>query len=127
MPKRREPLGEGSSDHHRMLDRIEVRRSPIHGRGIFARKRLRRGQRIGRFEGVETGRDGEHVLWLIDDDGNEWGVEGRNELRFLNHGVPPNAEFRDLELFVLRNVQPGAELLIDYGEEWHGEEWHGEE
>lgn len=101
-----------------LLDHVEVRRSPIHGRGIFARKRLRKGQYIGRFEGEPTRRNGEHVLWLIDEHGREWGIEGRNELRFLNHGQPPNAEFRDDELFALCNLQPGAELLIDYGEDW---------
>lgn len=53
-----------------MLDRIEVRESPIHGKGVFARKRLREGQWIGRFEGDETTENGTYVLWLIDDDGS---------------------------------------------------------
>jgi hypothetical protein len=105
-------------DRAKLLDRIEVRRSEIHGRGIFARKRLRENQRIGRFEGARTTRNGMHVLWLIGEDGTEIGIRGRNELRFLNHGDPPNAEFRDDELYALRNIQPGTELLIDYGEEW---------
>ena len=101
-----------------MLERIEVRESPIHGKGVFARKRLREGQWIGRFEGDQTTENGTYVLWLIDEDGSEVGIRGRNALRFLNHGDPPNAEFEDADLFVLRNVQPGAELLIDYGEAW---------
>lgn len=101
-----------------MLERIEVRRSRIHGRGIFARKRLRKGQEIGRFEGDSTTTDGTYVLWLIDEDGSESGIRGRNALRFLNHGESPNAEFRGDELYALRNVQPGTEVLIDYGEAW---------
>jgi len=101
-----------------MLERIEVRRSRIHGRGIFAVKRLREGQRIGCFEGDSTTTDGMYVLWLIDENGSESGIRGRNALRFLNHGEPPNAEFQGEELFTLRNVQPGAEVLIDYGEAW---------
>jgi SET domain-containing protein len=105
----------------KLLERIEVRPSEIHGRGIFARKRLRKDQRIGRFEGEITTRNGTHVLWLIDEDGTEIGIRGRNELRFLNHGDPPNAEFRDDELHALRNIQPGTELLIDYGQEWSDE------
>ena len=102
----------------RMLQRIEVRRSRIHGRGIFARKRLRKDQGIGRFEGDSTIVDGTYVLWLTDEDGSETGIRGRNALRFLNHGESPNAEFRDDELYALRNVQPGAEILIDYGDAW---------
>lgn len=101
-----------------MLERVEVRESAVHGKGVFARRRLRRGQRIGRFEGEETTENGTYVLWLIDEDGGEVGIRGRNALRFLNHGDPANAEFRDAELFAIRNVQPGAELLIDYGEAW---------
>lgn len=101
-----------------MLERVEVRESRIHGKGVFARRRLREGQQIGRFEGEPTTRNGTYVLWLIDEDGSEVGIRGRNALRFLNHGDPPNAEFRDADLYALRNVQPGAELLIDYGEAW---------
>jgi hypothetical protein len=99
-----------------LLERVEVRESAIHGRGVFARRRLRRGQRIGRFEGEPTRRNGTYVLWLIDEDGRETGIRGRNALRFLNHGRPANAEFRDDALYALRDIQPGAELLIDYGE-----------
>ena len=42
--------GRGQGER-RMLERIEVRRSAIHGRGVFARRRIRNGTRIGRFEG----------------------------------------------------------------------------
>lgn len=104
-----------------MMRRIRVRESPVHGKGVFARRRLREGQLVGRFEGDPTTENGTYVLWLIDDDGSEVGIRGRNALRFLNHGYPPNAEFRDAELYAIRNVQPGAELLIDYGEAWEAE------
>lgn len=104
-----------------MLERIEVRESSVHGKGVFARRRLREGQWIGRFEGDRTAANGTYVLWLIDDDGSEMGIRGRNALRFLNHGNPANAEFEDAGLYAIRNVQPGAEVLIDYGPEW-GEE-----
>lgn len=101
-----------------MLVGVEVKQSRLHGKGIFARRRLRLGQRIGRFEGEATMHDGTYVLWLIGDDGSEVGIRGRNALRFLNHGRPANAEFLDAELYVVRNIQPGREVLIDYGEAW---------
>lgn len=104
-----------------MLERIEVRESSVHGKGVFARQRLREGQWIGRFEGDRTTANGTYVLWLIDEDGREMGIRGRNALRFLNHGNPANAEFEDAGLYAIRNVQPGAEVLIDYSPEW-GEE-----
>lgn len=101
-----------------LLERVEVCSSAIHGNGVFARRRLHEGQRIGRFEGEPTTENGTYVLWLIEEDGSEVGIRGRNVLRFLNHGMPANAEFCDADLFAIRNVQPGAELLIDYGFEW---------
>ena len=100
------------------LESVEVRQSAVHGRGVFARRRLRPGQWIGRFEGTPTEEDGTYVLWVSDERGDEVGVRGRNALRFLNHGQPPNAEFDDLDLYAIRNVQPGVELVIDYGAAW---------
>jgi uncharacterized protein len=99
-------------------ERVEVRVSPIHGRGVFARRRVRRGGPIATFEGRPTRRDGIYVLWIIDEDDHEVGVEGKNELRFLNHSSEPNAEFIGLELYALRNIQPGCEVTIHYGDEW---------
>lgn len=99
---------------------VEVKESAIHGKGVFARRRVRRGQWIGRFEGEPTRANGTYVLWLIDENGRETGIRGRNALRFLNHGRPENAEFEDADLFAVRNIQPGAEILIDYGEAWEG-------
>ena len=103
-----------------MLERIEVRESPIHGKGVFARRRLRPGQWIGRFEGDETTENGTYVLWLIDEDGSESGFAVGTRC-LPESWDPPNAEFEDADLYALRNVQPGAELFIDYGEAWEAE------
>jgi SET domain-containing protein len=102
------------------MGRIEVRRSPIHGRGVFARRRIREGAYIASFKGVKTKKDGEYVLWTLDEDGNEVGIRGRNELRFLNHSLAPNAEFRGTDLYALRNIQPGSEIMLHYGDDWEG-------
>ena len=58
------------------------------------------------------------MLWLRDDDGSEEGIVVENELRFLNHSRQPNAEIEGLDLYALRNIQPGAEILIHYGDDW---------
>jgi len=99
-------------------ERVVVRSSEIHGRGVFAAQRLRPGAHIGSFRGRPTRKDGTHVLWLIDDDGSEEGIRVTNELRYLNHSADPNAELDGLELLALRNIQPGCEVTIDYGEAW---------
>ena len=101
-----------------LRDRVEVRRSAIHGRGLFARRRFRPGAWIGTFEGRVTRVDGTHVLWVQQEDGREVGILGRNALRYLNHSASPNAEFLGADLHALRNIQPGAEITFHYGAEW---------
>lgn len=101
-----------------LRERVEVLRSPVHGRGVFALKRIRAGAYIGTFEGRSTRRDGEHVLWVLGEGGKHRGIQGENELRFLNHSSVPNAEFEGAELRALRNIQPGSEILFHYGEDW---------
>ena len=98
--------------------RIEVRQSSVHGRGVFATRRIRKGARIGTFEGRPTKRDGTHVLWVLDESGEEIGIRGQNDLRFLNHSLRPNAEFLGAELIALRNIQPGCEVTFHYGDAW---------
>lgn len=99
-------------------ERVEVRRSPIHGRGVFARRRFRRDAYIATFEGRRTEQDGHFVLWVADERGNEIGIEGRNALRFLNHSSRPNAVFYGPDLHAIRNIQPGQEITFHYGEAW---------
>jgi uncharacterized protein len=93
-----------------------VRRSPIHGKGVFAAQPIEAGQTIGYFEGHAVARDGEHVLWL--DDGSA--LEVTNDLRFLNHAAEPNADFdgASLEVWASRPIAPGEEITIHYGEDW---------
>ena len=55
---------------------------------------------------------------IIDEDGRQIGILGKNELRFLNHDSDPNAEFVGLDLYAVSNIQPGREIMIDYGEDW---------
>jgi len=94
---------------------VRVGKSPVHGRGLFARRRIRSGACIGTFEGEPTKRDGMYVLWVLEDNGKQRGIRGRNALRFLNHDPNPNAEFLGPDLHATRNIQPGAEIFIDYG------------
>ena len=47
--------------------------SPIHGKGLFARKHIGAGELIGVLDGAPTSTDGEHVLWL--DEGNGFHVK----------------------------------------------------
>jgi SET domain-containing protein len=96
----------------------EVRDSPIHGKGLFATRRFARGTCIGRYEGDITHENSVYVLWVEYDDGELVGIDGKNELRFLNHSRRPNAEFWGPELIALVDIPRGAEITFDYGEDW---------
>lgn len=102
----------------RLADRVRAAASARHGRGLFARRRFRPGAWIGRFEGRPTTRDGLHVLWLLDEQGEEEGLLVTNAMRFLNHSSDPNAELDGIDVYAIRNIQPGAEILIHYGDDW---------
>lgn len=98
--------------------KIDVRRSPIHGMGVFATATIRKGERIGRYISYRTQRDGRYVLWLNDKQNCWRGYRGYGRLRFLNHHSFPNSEFRGLDLFALRTIRTGEEVTFHYGEEW---------
>ena len=95
-----------------------VKRSSIHGRGLFATRTFEPGEPVGVYEGDETASNGSYVLWVAQEDGPEIGIRGRNALRFLNHSPTPNCEFSGVELATLQVIEPGEELTIHYGEDW---------
>jgi SET domain-containing protein len=101
-----------------MKDKIEVRDSPIHGKGLFAKRRLRRDELVGIYEGVPTEENDTYVLWFENEDGQLVGIDGRNELRFSNHSRNANAILYGDELYALQDIEPGMEIKIDYGEDW---------
>ena len=105
-------------DDRAVADRLDtgeppwrVARSAIHGRGLFATRRIRKGELIGRLEGKPTRRDGAYVLWLTDTEG----FRVTNAMRFINHSDNPNAAYYDdLEVVAVRAIEPGEEITHDY-------------
>ncbi|MGF6770505.1 SET domain-containing protein [Paraburkholderia sp. GAS199] len=111
--------------------RFVVRRSPVHGRGLFAIRTIAAGALICEYKGTrvkwqdvqqhnrpgeaEAGHtflfDVEHGL-VID------GSKGGNSARWLNHSCSPNceAELSNNRIFIyaLRAIAPGEELALDY-------------
>ncbi len=109
--------------------RIVVRRSSIHGKGVFATTFIPKGTRIIEYKGKRItdaaadkkyGYDeGTHTfLFLLDDkmviDGNYNG----NSARWINHGCAPNCEANeeDGRMFIdaVRDIKRGEELSYDY-------------
>jgi SET domain-containing protein len=101
---------------------VEIRESGIHGLGLFATRRLRKGEVIGVYDGprvLDEEDDGDHVLWIYDEEEDlEYGIDGQNETRFVNHSRRPNACFEGAELVALTTIREGEEITHDYGEAW---------
>lgn len=100
-----------------MFEMTQVRKSSIHGRGVYATRTIRAGALIGRYEGERTQRDGRYVLW-VEEGGALVGIHGRNQLRYLNHSATPNAALYGTDLFAIKRIELGTEVTIHYGEEW---------
>ncbi len=115
----------------RSPEMLIVRRSRVHGRGVFARGRIRKGTRIIEYLGErvshsEADRRYEHknsndnhtFLFIVDRRTVvDAGVKG-NHARFINHSCDPNCESvidqRRIFIEALRTIQPGEELCYDY-------------
>lgn len=101
-----------------MRFRVEVKQSSIHGLGVFAASDIPPGSPIGCYEGEPTDDNGTHVLWIEQDDGSEVGIDGQNDLRYLNHSSLPNCEFDGPQLFAVESITAGQELTFHYGDDW---------
>lgn len=110
---------------------MRVRRSRVHGRGVFALRRIRKGTRIIEYLGErithkqadaryeDKSVNDNHTFLFIVDRGVviDAGVDG-NDARFINHSCDPNCEsvIDDRRVFIeaLRTIQPGEEINYDY-------------
>ena len=87
--------------------------SPIHGKGLFARKYIGADEIIGVLDGVPTSTDGEHVLWVDDENG----FHVQCDLHFINHCDEPYAVYYDtLEVWALTDIASGEEITHDYAD-----------
>ncbi len=109
-----------------------VLQSPIHGRGVFAARTIRKGETISEYRGKRTryedaceGPDSDpdnpyHTFLFSLDDGRviDASVRG-NAARWINHSCAPNCEtYEDDEGRVFiearRTIRAGEELAYDY-------------
>jgi SET domain-containing protein len=110
---------------------IEVRRSRIQGRGVFATRAIAEGERIVEYTGLlitneeadaltddESMRRHHTFLFGVDDDWTIDGARGGNDARYINHSCDPNSESvvsrRRVFIHALRPIEAGEELLYDY-------------
>lgn len=106
---------------------VTVKRSRIHGRGVFAAKPFRKGERIIEYTGrrvrwssIPDELDDPRIYYFAIGDSN-WvidpSVDG-NEAQWINHSCKPNCSIRErrrrIFIHALRNIRRGEELFYDY-------------
>jgi len=110
----------------------EVRKSPVHGNGVFARSAIGAGEKIIEYRGeriewdvatqraIDGGGPVGHTFFFTLADGRviDGGKRG-NDARWINHACAPNCEADEAggRIFIrtLRKIKAGEELNYDYG------------
>jgi SET domain-containing protein len=110
---------------------FELRKSGIQGRGAFATRLIRKGQRIIEYTGEHIDNDEadrryddekmkrHHTfLFIVDDKEIIDGAVNGNDAQFINHSCDPNAEAviegKRIFIYALRTIRPGEEIAYDY-------------
>ena len=110
-----------------------VRNSEIHGRGVFALRRIRKGTRILEYQGErisnkeadrrydDTKMKRHHTfLFTLDSKTVIDGASdtGGGDASFINHSCEPNCEAvitaKKIFIRALHTIEPGTELAYDY-------------
>jgi uncharacterized protein len=113
---------------------IEVRKSGVHGKGMYALRDIPRGQILIEYQGRiitwkvalkrhphDPSQPNHTFYFSLEDgrviDGNDMG----NDARWINHACAPNCEADEDEennrvwIKALRDIKKGEELFYDYG------------
>jgi uncharacterized protein len=112
--------------------RIQVKKSGIHGKGVFAARALAKGELVIEYKGEiiswdealrrhpHDPTDPNHTFYFHIDDGRV--IDGKvhgNAARWINHACTPNCEAEQagdrVFIHTKRAVKAGEELFYDYG------------
>jgi uncharacterized protein len=112
--------------------RFAVRGSSIHGRGVFALRKIRKGERIieytgdrishaeadRRYEAEHEADDPHTFLFTVNNKVVIDAARGGNSSRWINHSCAPNCETDEengrIYIEAMRDIRPGEELTYDY-------------
>lgn len=117
--------------------KYEVRRSAIHGRGVFAVRPIKKGERIIEYLGEKISKEesnrrgleqeekakstGEGAVYIFELD-DEYDIDGNfeyNDARFINHACVTNCEAENIDghiwIVATSDIAEGEEILYNYG------------
>ena len=98
---------------------LELRKSPVHGLGIFAKEHISAGQDLGEYTGIKMtkaefrcvyGKDISHTCWTNQNFPNTTVVVAknpRNFITYINESLQPNTELKNKHLFAKTDIGGG--------------------
>jgi len=112
-------------NHRWVTPKAYPKKSPTHGKGVFAKEDIVKGEIVCVFGGVvvqlhDHGKyfDKMDLLGIQVDDNFFMCPSSKEEYHqgIFNHSCEPNCGFRDsVVLIAMRNIKKGEELFMDYG------------
>lgn len=130
-PERAPDRASDRSGASKKIPCYEVRTSPVHGKGVFARSPIGAGEQIIEYRGeridwdvatqraADAGGPVNHTFFFTLDDGRviDGGRRG-NDARWINHACEPNCEaYEDagrVYIHALHDIDAGTELNYNY-------------
>jgi uncharacterized protein len=111
---------------------VSVQPSRIDGQGAFADERIPGRRKIGEIRGQSLSVDDariratRHERIMIVEVSTRRAIDfskSDDPLRYTNHSCGPNARLsirqRRVEFYALRDIEPGEEITVNYGETHH--------
>ena len=112
---------------------VEVKQSPLHGRGLYAVKKIPAGTKIGTWPVLILNEEDTdrirhtrlyHYVFFVDEtsDGRMRTAVAFGAIAMCNHSTEANAVFdvtskeATVTLSAKRDIEAGEEILIDYGD-----------
>ena len=108
-------------------DGIELKPSPIHGLGIFAKRNFRKGEKIGEYVGErytlrefkeKYGKDIQYCYVARRANYVICAKENRNWLTYCNESLNPNLKLKERFAYATRLVSAGEELFLQYAKDY---------
>lgn len=107
-----------------MSDKVYIGESKIQDKGIFAKKDIKKGEKILEFIGLVANfaqdNPGDHSIQIDVDRFMDLDEPGRS----INHSCNPNAGImNDITLVAIKDIKIGEEIFIDYSTTMDEDYW----